>query len=757
MTEIRVNSRTGRWETIGENGAEFVNINPNDIIFNHLQTASLLHNGYAAGRGKSFVNGTAYASGTSYASGSKVLEKFQKWFGKLFDWIEVKLERQARKIDKYVKSAERYSKNSNYASAKKEYDNAIAATQTQIGYQTSAVSKYDNQAEKILKRAVKKGVISKKRANSIRKKMANGTLDISSYGERTQEVLSDYKEYYEKARDAEEAILDLQDQLEEYKEAKYQLGVDNAENYLNRLKAEGENLNSLEDKHNNINAQIKATQSYYDLMIDHESDANKKAQLRAEKEKAVRDLLKEQLDIIKEQVNYIEGFYNSVKSGDEALEELRKAAGTDSFITQFNTFTDIYKNRLNLAEYLRDSAAKFYAQLDPSDTASYFEGLAEYNNMIAEAYQAEAEAYQAQYDAWYALNISLRAQLLEDYQTKADLLNAQIDLNGANGIKATIDNYNDLIRNSESQVNLLKQQNTFFLAQQENYKPNSEKYRELKKLIDDNNKAILEAEKNQVEWNNAIIQLDFDKIENSLKVLDSVEKYYESIISLNSQLGRDSSQYDYESQIKQITKRIDLLNEEEETARTNWGLALLNGGVYGGKTSDEWKSQYMDFKAQINSAEAELDKLRDTMRDDIYWRNFERMHKVAEKLEATLSNVAKLIDDSMAFDKDGNITAYGIAQMSLLVKQFENAQTEVNNYANDIENLNKLYAQGYYTETEYSDKLAEIQNNLLGSAANMKSYLDSIKNMYKQMDQEELNNLKELISKRKEALNKKKA
>lgn len=63
-SELRVDSRTGRWELLGQNGAEFAKINKGDVIFNHKQTQSLLANGYINSRGKAYLNGTAYAGGT---------------------------------------------------------------------------------------------------------------------------------------------------------------------------------------------------------------------------------------------------------------------------------------------------------------------------------------------------------------------------------------------------------------------------------------------------------------------------------------------------------------------------------------------------------------------------------------------------------------------------------------------------------------------------------------------------------------------
>lgn len=63
-TEIVVDPHTGRWYTVGDTGAEFVNIPKDAIIFNHKQSESLLKYGYVAGRGNSMVSGTAMVSGS---------------------------------------------------------------------------------------------------------------------------------------------------------------------------------------------------------------------------------------------------------------------------------------------------------------------------------------------------------------------------------------------------------------------------------------------------------------------------------------------------------------------------------------------------------------------------------------------------------------------------------------------------------------------------------------------------------------------
>lgn len=60
----------GRFRTIGDNGAEFVNIPAGSIVFNHLQTRELLSKGNIVGRGRMLATGSALASGTAHADGT---------------------------------------------------------------------------------------------------------------------------------------------------------------------------------------------------------------------------------------------------------------------------------------------------------------------------------------------------------------------------------------------------------------------------------------------------------------------------------------------------------------------------------------------------------------------------------------------------------------------------------------------------------------------------------------------------------------
>lgn len=72
--ELVVNPHSGKWYTVGDNGAEFVNLPKDAIVFNHRKTKKLLDQGFIGGRGVALASGTAMDSGSpgrgSYVGGN---------------------------------------------------------------------------------------------------------------------------------------------------------------------------------------------------------------------------------------------------------------------------------------------------------------------------------------------------------------------------------------------------------------------------------------------------------------------------------------------------------------------------------------------------------------------------------------------------------------------------------------------------------------------------------------------------------------
>lgn len=205
--------RDGQFTTIGDNGAEFINVRKGDIIFNHKQSEELFKNGYVTsngGRGhlygNSFANGSAYAVGAgggsffvggsgskSYQSSTskkktqdtskteKAAEKATKATEKVIDWIATLLDRVARQTEIAIDAIDTAIGLANKQTATA---NAIDKVQSEISTNQSAYSNY----------IVKAG--SLELSDSYTSQIKNGSLNIETItDEDLKKKIEDYKKW----------------------------------------------------------------------------------------------------------------------------------------------------------------------------------------------------------------------------------------------------------------------------------------------------------------------------------------------------------------------------------------------------------------------------------------------------------------------------------------------------------------------------------------------------------------------------------
>ena len=253
--EIIVDPNTGRWYTVGDKGAEFVNIPEGAIIFNHRQSDALLENGQVAGRGQSYVSGSAFVTGyipsgirnnSSSSSGrnpgysnpnngasSSVDDNYDNKL-ETFDWIEVAIDRIERVIERLGKVAD-----STFKSLKSRMSAAsdeISMVTREIDLQQRAYDKYMSAAESV------------SLSSNLKELVRNGAIDISQYDEDTMKLINDYKELYEKALNCSEAIDNLHESLAQTYKDKFDNIQGNYNNQLSLLEEQSDALQRKIDK-----------------------------------------------------------------------------------------------------------------------------------------------------------------------------------------------------------------------------------------------------------------------------------------------------------------------------------------------------------------------------------------------------------------------------------------------------------------------------------------------------------------------------
>lgn len=383
--EIVVNPYTGKWYTVGDNGAEFVNLPKNAIVFNHLQSEALLNDKFVASRGSSLAMGNALVHGNamvtggikrtqattstqktsnsksnsnssskskSSSSGKKSSsssksksEKNGKELADTIDWIEVAIERIETAIDNLDRKASSvYNK---FSTRNKTLTKEIKKVRKEIDLQSKGAKRYEKQAKSV---ATKTGL-----SKSWQKKVQKGKIDIdtisdskkTSKGYSLKSAIEDYQTWTNKTKDCKTAMKELKETVKEL----YKIAFDNT------VTKYEEKLAKFEHRANILNTKISKAESkgyadstiYYTSLISNEADNLKTLQ---EERKA----LQKKLDTA---VNK-----GKIKKGSEAYNEMQQEIwGVDEAIEESKANTAEWNAQIRQIKWdrfdaLRDAISK---------------------------------------------------------------------------------------------------------------------------------------------------------------------------------------------------------------------------------------------------------------------------------------------------------------------------------------------------------------------------------------------------------------
>ena len=261
--EMIVNPHTGRWYTVGDNGAEFTSIPQNAIVFNHVQTEELLSNGFTASRaialasgtspdisGKALVSGNAMVTGgisvkqaqksvvsggntakatsatnadtkatTSHTKATEESTETVKKSMKTFDWVATKLETWEKKVKKISDQITDYITSALKTSLLKKQMKTMnyemkANTKGELAY----MKKANSVAEKYTYYNSDGGEINVPIPKKYQKLVQSGAYHIEDMdtstdeGKALAEAISEYQSWYEKAQDCKQAVIDLRNE-----------------------------------------------------------------------------------------------------------------------------------------------------------------------------------------------------------------------------------------------------------------------------------------------------------------------------------------------------------------------------------------------------------------------------------------------------------------------------------------------------------------------------------------------------------------
>lgn len=294
--ELVVNPHTGKWYTVGDNGAEFVNLPHGAIVFDHEKTQRLLKNGFVGGYGDALVSGNAMdagspgvgsfvgTAGNNYMPGknpmvkstykatkastkatkdnSKALEENKNALEKQKTALEKQktaLEKESNKLKIYGQAAiDEIEKREKALNKEKEaQDKAFEAEIEALNKKKKALQKANDEEDRAIKLAELKDALEKAKANrTVRIYNKNQGFIWAADQEAVNEAQTNLDEQQRDWRNEDilQAVDDEIDKINELKDA-----------YDKSIEAQIEDLDNMKEKWNEVISLIGTSWEDYQL------------------------------------------------------------------------------------------------------------------------------------------------------------------------------------------------------------------------------------------------------------------------------------------------------------------------------------------------------------------------------------------------------------------------------------------------------------------------------------------------------------
>ena len=226
-----------------------------------------------------------------------------------------------------------------------------------------------------------------------------------------------------------------------------------------------------------------------------------------------------------------------------------------------------------------------------------------------------------------------------------------------------------------------------------------------------------------------------------------------SAAKLKQAKGQDLDASDYQSQMDANERQAQIIDEEAAKMQENLNNKLNDGSIKYG--SQEWMQMQNEINACKGSADdlrASNEELKNSMRDDIYYRGFERAIKAAQNLQNSLTTISSLIDEDAMFDDDGNLTDYGTAAIATNIANVKSEKEELNQLMQ--ERAKMAEHRDEYSDTEWADAIQKSDQDIADAVKSIKSAEDSVTTILKNNAKQKLDAINKTISAYSEAIKK---
>ena len=510
----------GKFYTVGHNGAELVHLSRGDQVLNPGETRALFKgkrisgNAYAEGTGGTNILGSLISAGANLVSG--IVNGVKNLFGNANN-SQTKVGGGGNDLG----GGKNNNNNNGGGKSKKQLDEEyLKSLEDLVDWIPTALENLKKKTDEYIDYADK----------AVGYMLKNSNLDnaIKNISDEISLNMQGYERYMQQANEIAQRMNLSGDII-----SKIQNGTIDIESY-------DEDTRKV----------ITAYQKWYDLAVDCRD--------------AVSDLRDQQSALAKQKLDNITKYYENritllgtVYDSYQKQIDKKIASGKEVVKSDYSDMITNTQEQIDMLQQERDTLSNELQSLvdagaiqeGSDDWYEYTNQIKEFDNTIADA-QISMEGLKDSINGITLTNIQTAMSMLNQVHST---IQGFMDLRSAQGKTATAGDYRDLISSGSKQIKNLEMQNAALLEQQEGLDVLSEKYQEIQKQINENALAILSTKAKQEEWNDAIIDLEIERLQkqntqykSQLQLMDAIESL-EKAKQRRALVYREGRGFDYEA------------------------------------------------------------------------------------------------------------------------------------------------------------------------------------------------------------------
>ena len=561
---------------------------------------------------------------------------------KKFDWIKVKIDKVRESYENLMDVVN--DSDSAYSTQLNFLDAAIERQKNLIGLEKLGIEAYQKEWD----------AVSAEIPEEVRNQIMNGDFKIDTYDGDNDEKL------IKKIETAQTAWNNLSDAQKQYITDQKTLEDNEKSRYTKSIEWKQSEIDDLKEK-----ADIEQTS--YEKNIQLMDEAVKKSEELVATEKQHAEETKKAWEKVRDQLKPedVAGILN----GNANFEQY--AESDPEYYGQYKEASKLYSEYIGANKDLQESELK----LEETRKQAYEKGIEYIDKQLS-----------------YISGLN-------------DTASAEKDLIESLGGIVTEGVYRDMISNSKDMMDLYEQKMESIQSRMDSLKDtDSSEYYELLGQLQSCETSLIECQKNQAEWNEAIIRLPIERIQKYLNELANIKQDLNNFLSQKSSIGIATNKEQYQQLISIDQAQIDKYTEQQKKLQN-----LLKNYKYGSEKFNETSSEIQEIDNAISDLIVEMQDYN----YQIARIPVDNLQKVVDTLDNAQTSIENLTAQQDARGIDTTIDQYQ-TMIDLASKRIEvlSIQRQM------LVQLQSQFEKGSDRYTEIGSEIQDIDNTISGLIVN---------------------------------------